>query len=375
MNFLFEVIKVVTVLLYPLIFYKTLEKFFYKKRLLFNLTIIISLFLGLFFITRDFYIFYNFYFLLLIFRNEKLIFIMLSIFLILLNIDLLLYFLIQYSILYLLFYIKNNTFNYYLFISVYFYTFLIILYDMSIFNVFITVSFFYLISIYICKILLKDYYKEMEDKYNNILFSFIHEVKNPLSVVVGYLEIINKKDNYDIYKCLNIIDKEVNESLNIIDEYLMNGRFSMNFDYLDINLLLREVFLDFKKVEKAYGLDLNFYYDEEEVIVFGDYSKLKQVFVNIIKNSIEAKEQEKIMIDIDYRIIRNNIIIDINDNGKGIKDTSLIGKEYYSTKENGNGIGSIFSKKVLNLHKGDIKYISNGKKGCDVRINLPVVSI
>jgi two-component system sporulation sensor kinase B len=246
---------------------------------------------------------------------------------------------------------------------------------MSFFNVFVTVSIFYITSLYIYKVILKDYYKEMENKYNNILFSFIHEIKNPLSVVVGYLEIINKKDKYDIYKCLNIIDKEVNESLNIIEDYLMCGRFSMNFDYLDINLLLREVFLDFKKVEKAYGLDLNFYYDEEEVIVFGDYSKLKQVFVNIIKNSIEAKEQEKVMIDIDYRIIRNNIIIDFNDNGKGIKNTSLIGKDYYSTKENGNGIGSIFSKKILNLHNGDIKYISNGKKGCDVRINLPIVNI
>lgn len=375
MNFLFEIIKVVIFLMFPLITFKTFEGLISNKKNIFYLTILLSFFLSILLIKNHYLILYNIYLSISLFNKDKKLYLFISFIIIIFNLNILIYLLIQYLLIYLLFFIKKDIFNYFIFISVYFYSYVLVMYNIFFFNYLVIVLIFYFIELYISKILLKNLYLELQDKYNNYFFSFIHEVKNPLSVVLGYLEIIKKKDNYDLGKTLFIIDKEVNESLKIIDEYLMYGRFSINFDYLDINLLLKEVFMDFKKLESVYDMNLNFYYDEEEIIVFGDYSKLKQVFVNIIKNGIEAKDDKKLVIDIDYKIVKGNIVIDINDNGKGISNASIIGKEYYSSKITGNGLGSMFSKKILNLHNGDIKYISNGFKGCDVRINLPIVNI
>lgn len=376
MNFLFlEVIKIVVFLMFPIILFKTFEGLINNKKNIFYLVILLSFFLSMLLIKERYLILYNTYLSIALFNKDKRLYFFIIFIIIMFNLNILSYLAIQYFLIYLLFYIKKDIFTYFIFISVYFYSYVLVMYNVSFIDYLLIVLIFYFIELYINKIILKNLYLELQDKYNNYLFGFIHEVKNPLSVVLGYLEIIKKKENYDLGKTLFIIDKEVNESLKIIEEYLMYGRFSVNFDYLDINLLLKEVFLDFKKLENAYDMNLNFYYDEEEIIVFGDYSKLKQVFVNVIKNGIEAKEDKKLIIDIDYKIVKGNIVIDINDNGKGVSNASLIGKEYYSTKINGNGLGSMFSKKILNLHNGDIKYISNGVRGCDVRINLPIITI
>ena len=63
----------------------------------------------------------------------------------------------------------------------------------------------------------KEEYINLESMYRSYLFKFIHEVKNPISVCKGYLEIINRKKNKtmkDIDNYMQIIDKEINESLN-----------------------------------------------------------------------------------------------------------------------------------------------------------------
>ena len=71
----------------------------------------------------------------------------------------------------------------------------------------------------------------------------------------------------------------------------------------------------------------------------------------------------------------NNILIYIEDNGIGIKDIESIGNKFYTTKANGNGLGIIFSKTIVLLHKGDIKYSSFNKRGTKVIISLPLVNL
>ena len=363
MNFLFDLIKLLMITMFPLILWKSFMGIIDNKDYLFYYFVMISIIISFLLVDSKYLLLFNSYLLIFILKNKRMYYILLSLLILLIYFDIFL--LIEYLLLFMLFFIKSNKFNIYMFLSIYFYSLNSFIVRIPLLEI-ITVSIiFYLVQIYINKILLKDSLFDIESRYNRSLFSFVHEVKNPLSVVLGYLEIIKKKEVKDLSKYLFIIDKEVNESISIIEEYLMYGRFSVNFDYIDVNLLLKEVYSDFKKLEKLYDLSLNFYYDEEELIVFGDYSKLKQVFVNIIKNGIEAHGDKKLVIDIDYRVIKNNLVIDINDNGKGI-DSNIIGKECYSSKPYGNGIGVFFSKKILNIHNGDIKYISNKNNGCDV---------
>ena len=368
MNFFINNLTEVILIIFPLLIYKELN---IKNKYIFNLALIVSSLICI----LDYKSVYSIIYLnvivdILLLKNYKLTYLLITFFTLSLNLNIF----IEYLIIFILFFYKKNQTNLLIFLSIYFYTIIIFSFRVN--------YFYYLFSIIIyilCLFFINDYYfvnyeEEMEEKYSTYLFKFIHEVKNPLSVVLGYIEIINKK-NIEPSKYIMTIEKEVRESLDIIEDYLMYGRFNVIFDYVDINLLLKDVYNDFKKLENIYNMDINFYYDEEEIFVLGDYSKLKQVIVNIIKNSIEAQGNKKLEIDIDYKIDNNDVIIEINDNGIGLENPNLIGEKYYTTKENGTGLGINFSKKIINLHKGNIKYTSNNNIGTNVSINLPLVYI
>ena len=97
--------------------------------------------------------------------------------------------------------------------------------------------------------------------------------------------------------------------------------------------------------------------------------------VNIIKNGIEAKkDKNKAQIRLSIDKTNSNVIIEIKDNGIGIKNLDKLGNEFYTTKNYGTGLGVSFSKHIIDLHNGDIKYISN-KDGTTVKISLPIQNI
>ena len=107
---------------------------------------------------------------------------------------------------------------------------------------------------------------------------------------------------------------------------------------------------------------------DEEIYLEADYNKLKQVFNNIIKNSIESSSKN---IDISYRIMFGRVTIVIRDDGYKIDNDAIykIGN-YFTNKETGNGIGTSLIKKIISMHNGKIKYRNNKNKGVSVYITL-----
>ncbi len=206
----------------------------------------------------------------------------------------------------------------------------------------------------------------------NYFNKFTHEIKNPLTVCNGYLDMMLKCDEKDIETYLKIVKEEIKRSLDIIKDYSNNK-------FLDINkntFKLDGLFIDIKN-------NLSHLYkenDSEIVIIsnnnlnyYGDYSKLKQVFINLIKNSYESKSNSKLIITIKIEDIKNNYKISIIDNGIGISKNNLkyIFNDYYTTKEEGNGLGISYAKEIIKLHNGSIKYYSEEKKGTTVEVILP----
>lgn len=367
MNFFINITFITMIILFPVLLYKELN---IKNEIIINITIIISYIISII-NCRNIYlsIILNLAIIILLLKNNKITYLIISFFTLSYNVNLFL----EYLFIFILFFYKKNQINIFIFFSLYFYTIMVLNFEFNpiyyISSIILFLSSIYFISNYY----LIDKNKIIEEEYSSYMFKFIHEIKNPLAVVLGYIEIINKK-NIDSNRYITTIEKEVRESLNIIEDYLMYGRFNIIFDYVDINLLLKDVYDDFKKLEEVYNMNINYYYDEEEIFICGDYSKLKQVIVNLIKNSIEAKGDKKLEIDIDYKVVKDNIVIDINDNGIGIDNLKLLGNKFYTTKSNGTGLGINFSKKIIDLHKGNICFNSS-KNGTNVKINLPIVYI
>ena len=206
------------------------------------------------------------------------------------------------------------------------------------------------------------------------LSKLTHELKNPITVCKGYLEMLNNNDNNKVEKYLPIISSEIDRALNVINDFSSLGKLtSLNKEELDIELLLTEIITTlspiFKKENALITLNVS-----DEIYINGDYNRLKQVFVNILKNALEAKKDHiPLEVLINVKSYKHYIKIDITDNGIGMNKDILenMNKIFYTTKTNGNGLGVVLSNEIIEMHNGTIKYLSTKDIGTTASIKLP----
>ena len=121
--------------------------------------------------------------------------------------------------------------------------------------------------------------------------------------------------------------------------------------------------------------NIEVFYEEidEPVIIKANDAQIKQVFINIIKNSIEAID-ERGKINIHVRVLENEAVLMVADNGIGMDPERLerIGELFYSTKEKGTGIGLAVCQKIIHRHNGEISFKSEKNKGTIVTIRIPL---
>ena len=204
-----------------------------------------------------------------------------------------------------------------------------------------------------------------KDTFNKLL----HEIKNPLAVCNGYLEILERKENNPYFK---IIKEEIERSLSIISDYSNNKTLKIEKEELDLTMLYEDIKSTLNNLFKNNNSEI-ILLDNDEFYLEGDYNKLKQVFINILKNSYEAKNNNKLLVVIKTYITNNEYKISIVDNGIGMTKEELdkIEEDYYTTKSYGTGLGVSYIKNIIKLHGGNISYKSEKNIGTRIDINLP----
>lgn len=217
-----------------------------------------------------------------------------------------------------------------------------------------------------------------ESKKDKLLFESLskltHELKNPISVCKGYLEIIDKNGYQKAPKYLPIISSEIERSLSVINDFSSLGKLKeLNKEEVDLQVLLEELITILNPLFKKYNA--NIYLNvKQDVYLNLDYLRMKQVFVNILKNALEArKEEEPLNVQIEVKKSLKAVKIIIKDNGIGMDKNTLerISEIFYTTKANGNGLGVVLSKEIIEMHNGTITYKSQKDKGTTVTITLP----
>lgn len=217
-----------------------------------------------------------------------------------------------------------------------------------------------------------------ESKKDKLLFESLskltHELKNPISVCKGYLEIIDKNGYQKAPKYLPIISSEIERSLSVINDFSSLGKLKeLNKEEVDLQVLLEELITILNPLFKKYNA--NIYLNvKQDVYLNLDYLRMKQVFVNILKNALEArKEEEPLNVQIEVKKSLKAVKIIIKDNGIGMDKNTLerISEIFYTTKANGNGLGVVLSKEIVEMHHGTITYKSQKDKGTTVTITLP----
>lgn len=214
---------------------------------------------------------------------------------------------------------------------------------------------------------------EKDKMIKESLFKLTHEIKNPLAVIKGYLDMFNIDNKEKSLKYLNIIREEANRSLNIITDFLEFNKIKIVKTEIDLNLLLEDVYDSFKIILNRKNIKLIYNDREDEEIYFdGDYERLKQVLINVLKNSVEAIK-DKGKVEISSNIYKRHIDIIIEDDGIGMSEDTLkqLKTMFFTTKLNGSGLGVCLSNEIINAHNGELIYTSKEGVGTKVTIRLP----
>ena len=145
---------------------------------------------------------------------------------------------------------------------------------------------------------------------------------------------------------------------------------------MDINFLVEETVNSFKLFWQENKIKTKISILDDEVYINGDYNRLRQVFLNIIKNSMEALKEDPI-IEIKTKLKNNKIYISVKDNGIGIKKELLdkIKEPFFTTKQKGTGLGIPLSIEIIEGHSGKIIYESKEGEYTQVTIILPIIEI
>ncbi len=222
--------------------------------------------------------------------------------------------------------------------------------------------------------------KEIENnkQIKTSLFRITHEIKNPIAVCKGYLDMFDK-DNLDHFKkYIPILKDEINRTLLLLEDFLAMNKVKINKDIIDINLLIEEVIKNIKMLCNENNIKLKINIIDDDIYINADYNRLTQVFINLFKNSIEAiPKNKKGHIEL-KEIINNNILtITIKDNGKGMNKNTLnkIKEPFYTTKPKGTGLGVSLSEEIIKAHNGTLNYESEEGKYTKVTITLPLSQI
>ncbi|HDR4424305.1 TPA: PAS domain-containing protein, partial [Bacillus cereus] len=202
-----------------------------------------------------------------------------------------------------------------------------------------------------------------------------HEVRNPLTVIKGFIQLfqINKEDQE---KYFDLMLSEIERIEAILQEFLSIAKTDkLNTEQKNIYQIYNNVVSLMNTKAIMTNIQVELYADTKEISIECSENQLKQVFINILQNSIEAMpDGGKITIHI-KEINDEGIIIHVIDEGIGIPEERIkrLGEPFYSTKEKGTGIGLMLSYKIIESHQGKISIMSEVGVGTTVTIYLPKV--
>ncbi|NQT80564.1 MAG: hypothetical protein HQ555_09275 [Candidatus Aminicenantes bacterium] len=205
-----------------------------------------------------------------------------------------------------------------------------------------------------------------------------HEIRNPLAAISGSAQVL--KDGSGLggeqKKLMDIIIKESNRVSHSIEQFLnLASPAPKTFSSVDLSVVLEETLMLLQSSGEMDGkLIIDGNYKSMRVPYYGNVNQLKQLFWNIIKNALKAMPGGGTL-TIDFeRKRKKEIQLRFADTGIGMSEEELdkIFEPFYSSFEDGKGIGMSVVRRIVDDYKGKIKVVSEPNKGTEVFISLPL---
>jgi len=229
-----------------------------------------------------------------------------------------------------------------------------------------------------------EYVKKLERMRTEFLANVSHELRTPIFAIQGYIETLLNGAIYDNKVNKNFLEKANQHTLNLsnllndlIDiSMIESGEMRMSYRYFNIDEYLKAIIEELRPIADEKGIELIYYPVRENLKLFGDKNKLRQVFINLITNAIKYTEKGKVEVLIEEDPKYGRIII--RDTGIGIKEEDIqrIFERFYrvdkarSKAAGGTGLGLAIVKHIVEAHGSKIEVKSRLEAGSEFSFRL-----
>lgn len=201
----------------------------------------------------------------------------------------------------------------------------------------------------------------------------LHEVRNPLTAIKGFLQLMQNEPQVS-QKYIDIILNEVEHIENIANRLLYLTRPNQdNLKTHDLQEIVTDSMTLFENEASRKNIVLQIASEERPYGIRCDRTQIKQVFVNLIKNAIEATpEYGRITLTLSANA--EQVRATVADTGKGIPKslTNKIGQSFFTTKTSGTGLGLMVSFNIIKNHGGTLTFESVEDKGTTFTLTFPI---
>jgi len=209
-----------------------------------------------------------------------------------------------------------------------------------------------------------------------VVAEIAHEIKNPLMMIGGFAnQLLRQLSDEKALSKLNIISKEASRLEELLDELrLYYQPRALQSEKIDMNSLLEDIFSLVEHDCRTKNINTAFKKEDKPLFFEGDRDKLKQVFLNLTKNAIEAMKNGG-RLHIHTKLNNGLIEATIADEGCGIPecDREDIFSPFFTTKRHGTGLGLSISKSIVEAHEGSsFTFTSEEGKGATFKVTMPV---
>jgi PAS domain S-box-containing protein len=204
-----------------------------------------------------------------------------------------------------------------------------------------------------------------------------HEVRNPLGVIRASVQLLDdaQVDHARIHEAAEVIKQEIDRLDRVIKALLDFGRPSKpTLVRTDINSVLEDVVLFTNRFAKQHGVHIEERFEGELPDVFGDPDQLKQVFLNLVTNAVQAIGDSEGVIVIETRSEGDYVETTVMDNGPGISSHDLpkVFDPFFTKRAEGTGLGLTIVHRIIDEHEGHIE-VESSDSGTSFKVTLPAV--
>lgn len=248
---------------------------------------------------------------------------------------------------------------------------------------------------YLKIVLLQDLNAELEEKevdaWQKLIRVLTHEILNSVTPIVSLTRAVNdllltndgdpkplseldEEDKEDLYEGLQTIESRSKGLLRFVNAYkdfIKNPELKLTS--VDLANLLRQVLTLLHSEFDRHGIVIDYAESAQPIVVQADAEWLEQVIINVMKNAIEAfDDQDRKVIKVETGFQGHHAYLSITDNGPGM-DSEMMSKifiPFFTTKKKGSGIGLSLSRQIMKLHKGSLIVKSEPGKGTSVTLEI-----